>query len=320
MAQISRQLIDDYTKGINTLSVGMQSELADRLALVDFTDPDAARDTVIEIMQAFCAGATDAAATLAARFYEIIRAQALGYEVGAYEAYVDSGRIPEVTTKAVSSFFASKTYTPEKAMEQLLQRVDFEIKRAAGDCIFENGRQDKQTPRYARVPSGSETCMFCLMLASRGFVYTSKLAAGELGHYHPNCDCRIVPSWNRETVQDYHPKSLYMKWQSMMDSEAEKRAKLHGTSARTEYKRIYADLERGAERAKIRHGSSSTDKGQKSYVLYERLIEQIESSPEDANFRIARLKINELRYKKQLTGRQYQKLIELLNERQELYA
>lgn len=252
MAQISRQLIDDYTKGINTLSAGMQVELADRLALVDFTDPDAARDTVIEIMQAFCAGATDAAATLAARFYEIIRAQALGYKIGAYEAYVDSGRIPEATTKAVSSFFASKTYTPEKAMEQLLQRVDFEIKRATGDCVFENGRRDRKKPRYARVPSGAETCTFCLMLASRGFVYTSRMAAGDLNHYHANCDCRIVPSWNESSVQGYDPAKYYAQWKDAMYADAQERADKNGTTESEEYDKLIKQLEKGASKAKGR--------------------------------------------------------------------
>lgn len=61
--------------------------------------------------------------------------------------------------------------------------------------------------RWARVPSGSDTCPFCLMLASRGFVYTSAKAAG--GHYHPHCDCRVVAGNDGKThVEDY-------KWEEM---------------------------------------------------------------------------------------------------------
>jgi|GEM_PF-1174072 len=35
--------------------------------------------------------------------------------------------------------------------------------------------------RYARVPSGSDTCTFCLMLASRGAVYSSAASASTVG-------------------------------------------------------------------------------------------------------------------------------------------
>lgn len=43
--------------------------------------------------------------------------------------------------------------------------------------------------RYARIPQGMETCDFCLMLASRGFVYLTMETAS---HSHRNCDCIVV--------------------------------------------------------------------------------------------------------------------------------
>lgn len=47
--------------------------------------------------------------------------------------------------------------------------------------------------RYARVPCGTETCDFCLMLASRGFVYLSEESAEGTNHVHRGCDCVVVP-------------------------------------------------------------------------------------------------------------------------------
>lgn len=44
--------------------------------------------------------------------------------------------------------------------------------------------------RYARIPQGAETCDFCLMLASRGFVYLTYETAD--AHVHRNCDCIVV--------------------------------------------------------------------------------------------------------------------------------
>ena len=66
--------------------------------------------------------------------------------------------------------------------------------------------------RFARVPSGGETCPFCIMLASRGAVYYSEKTAGADGHYHANCRCRIVPSWNGAAIEGYDPDRYYDMW------------------------------------------------------------------------------------------------------------
>lgn len=67
---------------------------------------------------------------------------------------------------------------------------------------------------YARVPSGTETCAWCLMLASRGAVYTSKNAA-KYDHktgqkYHDDCDCAPVPANGPiDYPEGYEPDQLY---------------------------------------------------------------------------------------------------------------
>lgn len=80
--------------------------------------------------------------------------------------------------------------------------------------------------RYARVPQGEETCDFCLMLASRGFVYLTYESAD--AHVHRNCDCiavagvghhdpSVVNSDGSDWVQDtqlegYDMESLRQLW------------------------------------------------------------------------------------------------------------
>ena len=65
---------------------------------------------------------------------------------------------------------------------------------------------------FARVPTGRETCGFCLMLASLGFNYTSRRAAGDIGGrfnaYHSHCDCRVVVGDESTTVDGYDPDWL----------------------------------------------------------------------------------------------------------------
>lgn len=45
---------------------------------------------------------------------------------------------------------------------------------------------------WARVPSGSQTCAFCLMTASRGAVYRTSATAGSDYKWHGGCDCQVV--------------------------------------------------------------------------------------------------------------------------------
>ena len=52
------------------------------------------------------------------------------------------------------------------------------------------------------------------MLASRGWVYSSAEAAGELRKYHNDCNCEIVPSWDKDKpiVEGYDPDDLYQRY------------------------------------------------------------------------------------------------------------
>ena len=52
--------------------------------------------------------------------------------------------------------------------------------RSLNETIIANvGRDRDKGAMFARIPTGFETCTFCLMLASRGAVYHSRKTAGE---------------------------------------------------------------------------------------------------------------------------------------------
>lgn len=71
-------------------------------------------------------------------------------------------------------------------------RASARVRKAAAGTTVSNAMRDQaKGMSYARVPTGRETCGFCLMLASRGFVYRSKESAGQDVKFHDNCDCRI---------------------------------------------------------------------------------------------------------------------------------
>ena len=88
------------------------------------------------------------------------------------------------------------------------------VKRSAMENMVRNC--ERNDLRYARVPSGRETCAFCFMLSSRGFVYRSEQTAGRAHAYHENCDCVIVPGFEGlpadEQVEGYDPDGMLDRW------------------------------------------------------------------------------------------------------------
>lgn len=210
---IAREVIDAYTRKLNGLSASARRIVARSLANIEFDSVADLREKLIETLNPIYGVSTDMAAAYAADFYDEIREQSVGERLG---AAADSGRKPEATEGFIRAFVdgvASKGIV--ESLSLFTDRADYEIKRAAGDCVYLNGEIDPLEVRFARVPSGAETCPFCIMLASRGFVYRSKTSAGADGHYHPHCDCRIVPSFSAEKIEGYDPDELYEEWREM---------------------------------------------------------------------------------------------------------
>lgn len=241
--------MDEFTRQLNLVSESMRATLIDQLAQIDFSAPGAV-DVVKDLMQMYCGAATDSAALLAAQFYDAAREYCVGFRM---DAVANSQRVPESTDIATVGIVDSGQ-SSESIINQLSARLDYEVKRAAGDCVFYNGSRDPGKPHYARIPSGSETCDFCLMLASRGFVYRSAKSAGELNHYHANCDCRVTPGWgSNPQVEGYDPGKIYDRWQESLDAKAEERAKRNGTTVDDEKSKIYRQLRDAADRANKRN-------------------------------------------------------------------
>lgn len=91
--------------------------------------------------------------------------------------------------------------SPLSAVNQNIQR---QTKNHAHQTMIDNAR--KYGVRFARVPRGLKTCAFCMMLASRGFVYATKETAGSMMQFHNDCDCQIIAGV--EDIEGYDPESL----------------------------------------------------------------------------------------------------------------
>lgn len=94
----------------------------------------------------------------------------------------------------------------DEFMRLLAEEVGGEVVQHANRTTIHNAV--KNNLRYARVPFGN-SCAFCLMLASRGFVYKTETTAGEdKGHYHARCRCKIVAGKKDTKIGDHNPEKL----------------------------------------------------------------------------------------------------------------
>lgn len=239
MPTIPREFIDNYVDALAKISGEdgvVRKELADALGRIDWTRSVAAiRDQLIDVMQAYCSGATDQAAMLAASFYDGLRERSVGAQLG---AFADSGREPAATDGAVRAFVQDIVDGKgrDAVIKKCIERLDYETRKAAAVCITRNANRDPNKPRYARVPAGNETCDFCIMLASRGPVYRSARSAGAVDHFHSNCRCQVVPMFNTYeigpsrrasasmSIEGYDPDKLYEQYvQQMLDPKFRER-------------------------------------------------------------------------------------------------
>lgn len=251
-ATIPRAAVDFLTEEVNGISADAQARVLEVLRGIQWTPENIAqcRDLVIQALAAVMPTYTDMAAQASADFYDAARELVVGEKMGAKAISGFDMRKTEGAVRGFVRFVLDGRV--ETFNEQVLQRVDYEMKRSAGESMFANGRSDPRKPKFARVPTGAETCDFCLMLASRGFVYSSEATAGavKLDHYHSGCDCRVVCQWEDGGVEDYDTDAIYDRWQDAVDALAKERAERRGTTVEEERDRIFRGYANSAKHAK----------------------------------------------------------------------
>lgn len=213
MTRVPRSMLDGLTRQVNAVSADARSKVSRALAAVEWSDVSRAREAVSQAMRDACGSYADVAAQAAAEFYDAVRELCAGEALGALAL---PGYDPDATDGAVRALaqLVVDGKGPPAFGRACLERVDYEVKRAAGNSVASNAARDPLRPRYARVPTGAETCEFCTMLASRGFVYATGRSAGALEHYHPGCDCRVVPGFPGSEVEGYDPAEWLRRYEA----------------------------------------------------------------------------------------------------------
>lgn len=159
------------------------------------TGPELQPTLRYQVLPAVVADYGDAAATLAADWYDTLR-DSLGVR-GRFAADLAPGPAEDLL-RAVSNWIAENPDTAQARAEAASQKLVADMSR---QTIQLSAERDPQAHGWGRFTDDG-ACGFCRMLASRGGVYTS--ASVKFGS-HDHCHCLAGPVWaaNREAVQPY---------------------------------------------------------------------------------------------------------------------
>ena len=227
---ISAKEFEAYNRGAAEIGDGAASAVEQRVLGWCRSHKDATvaekREAAKLIMEGFVQAYDDKAAVFASQWYD-------------YRAEQGGVRLRQAVTITV--------YEPESVDDvaryqarKLAKEGDEAFARACGEfarndafrslnetIIANVGRDRDKGAMFARVPTGTETCAFCIMLASRGAVYHSRKTAGEWRHFHRGCDCKVVPSFEDDPmatlVHGHDPKDELRRWTRIENARRESR-------------------------------------------------------------------------------------------------
>lgn len=209
-----------YAHQVQGVSQAARDAFLAAAAEVDFDDlavaADQLRDIIYNIVEVYGL----ASGELGAQWYEYCRAMKYDSRYTAIVGQVSRYGIKSDCDTVIDKLFKG-TITEDAMVASLAGVVVDQIQKRARDVILDNldieykaavARGDYKMADgigYARVPVG-DTCAFCVMMASRGFVYTSERAAltskrtGD--KYHLHCDCKAVPFTHAHEIKGYGKK------------------------------------------------------------------------------------------------------------------
>lgn len=276
--QVPSELLKELTDAINAISDELQPKakaIVDEIARQYANGKGAIvpemvapfRADVVQAMDVLCSGAADLVAVHASDLYDKVRVEVAADQP--YRAIADPCRDSAKTEGAIRALIESvvRTGKVDAFSSACASRLDYEMRRAAAECMVGNAKRDPLRPKWARVPSGRETCSFCLMLASFGANYNEE---DSISHVHANCDCRMVQVYEGMTIEGYDPDRAYAQTEQCLET-------IGGRDG------LWRDWEKlpAAERAKAiqKHGRSES-KAFDSYVNKRLSAEMATRDPE----------------------------------------
>ena len=214
-----------YTDSMRNISENEWKRYVERLRKIDqaaadrmqkWIDAHGTEDTDGLIDYAFGTATKygEAAAALACEMYDAAAA-AQGAQVPPAEP-AETATYDE-TAKAVRGTLRNLHSTVSAIVGRL-------VKQAGADTMLKNARRDGA--EFAWIPWGTETCAFCITLASRGWQRVSKAAldGGHAEHIHANCFCEYAVRFDgKSNVAGYDPDRYLDMYYAAGGSDSDER-------------------------------------------------------------------------------------------------
>lgn len=205
------------------LSRLVRAELEDFFGTLNLAKPEAVRDALLAFVPELTAQYGASAAALAADWYEELRAASGA--AGSFRATL-ADPVSAVAVESQVRYIAGHLWTPEPQaiLGPLLTATDKYVKQPGRDTMALNARREGVS--WGRVPTGKKTCSFCLVMASRDAVFSSKMSAGDVkdtgfgDDFHGGCDCQVVRIGSPE---DYPAEYLPDKYKEMYNNAVDSR-------------------------------------------------------------------------------------------------
>ncbi|PLS31560.1 hypothetical protein Uis1B_0551 [Bifidobacterium margollesii] len=205
-----------------------------------YDDPADIRNALLDLVPAIAAKYGNAGSVAAAEWYEQVRAKWFKEQTDIDTTYQPDDKAIKETVRRLAGHLWDKDdgtpADPDAMLKGMLANMDRWVKAGGRETIAKATRRDPGKPRFARVPQG-KTCGFCIMLASRGFVYSSAEAAGgDMNDYHNDCDCEPIPSWDKKNpkIEGYDPDKLYERYTAC-------RSTIESLLTEERYRKTYVD-------------------------------------------------------------------------------
>lgn len=140
----------------------------------------------------------DASSAFAAGWYDELRAER-GIS-GSYRASMadlpSTDRARALASWSLTPMVADPTQWDAVAL-RVQAGLDRDVKGMARRTVTQSAVDDPAAAGWQRVAGPGETCLFCLMLISRGAVYSESTATFAA---HDHCNCQATPAWKGRPV------------------------------------------------------------------------------------------------------------------------
>lgn len=188
---------------LNKVLVAVTAAAAAELDPVWSINPSQIAAALKDVLPALLDKWSTASASAAADWYDELRAAMnIG---GRFTALLKP--IPDLGAQALAGWGAEPLKTPELGITSAQSRVEGGVQKrlvnAANLVVTDSTSEDPQAHGYMR-RTRPGACKFCIMVASRGAVYTR---ASSTFACHEHCYCEAIPAWGGQArpVGPYKP-------------------------------------------------------------------------------------------------------------------